>query len=156
MEECHPEGTLLHLAVQLWSDRIAQSDHSKCTTDDIMPLISQPFTSQAAQCRNPTPICHSKTLTWSLHSPASSRVTSSRATPHHSTDPPPRLSPLAPPLLCHSKAPPLSCHSLTIPSAFPTAPPLPASQLCPYPLTFLQRFLLTPPLHTWPCPLLDA
>lgn len=133
MEEYHPEGTVLHLAIQPWSDRIAQSDHRKCTTDDTMPLIGQPFTSQAARRRDPTPICHSKTLTWSLHSPASSRVTSSRATPHHSTGPPPRLSPLAPPLPRHSKAPPLSCYSLTIPSAFTTAPPLPASQLRPRP-----------------------
>lgn len=138
-----------------WSDRIVESDHDECTTDDTMPLVSQPFTSQAARRRDPTPICHPKTLTWSLHSPASSPVTSSRATPHHSTGPPPRLSPLIPPPRCHSKAPPLSCHSQTIPPAFTTATPLPASQLRPCP-NFPQRFLLTPPPHARPYPLLDA
>lgn len=68
-----------------WSDRIVQSDHGACTTNDPTLLISQPFQSRAERRHNPTPICHSKTLTWSLHSPASSPVTSNPATPHHST-----------------------------------------------------------------------
>lgn len=95
-----------------------QSDHGECTADDTMPLSSQPF-----------PICHSKTLTWSLHSPASSPVTISRVTPHHSTGPPPRLSPLAPPplLSCQGSTPllPFPDHSFGYTPSGKSAPPLP-------------------------------
>lgn len=137
-----------------WSDRIVQSDHGESTTDDPTPPVGRPF--QAARRQNPTPIRHSKTLTWSLHSPASSPVTSSR---RHPITPRPASSPVT-----SGPAPPLSFPkphpSSVIPRPFlrlshyghtpsgKSAPPLP--------LLSPPRFLLTPPLHARPYLLLDA
>lgn len=125
LEECYPEGTVLHLVIQLGGvTELCNQSTVECTTDDPTPLISQPFPSQAARCPNPTPTCHSKTLSWSLHSPASSPVTSSRATPHHSTT---RL---------------LACHFWPHPSS--VIPKLHPSPVIPRPFLRLSLYDYTP------------
>lgn len=139
-----------------WSDRLVQSDHrvsplwarsNSFRLPSSFPLEPRPNPTSHLSLQDPTPL-------WSLHDSVSSLVTSRLATPCHSMTgegPPPLLSRLAPPLLCHSKMP---TSLVTRPA--PSAPPLWLhpfrSRLRPYPQAILDfsqsvsllTFVLTP------------